>query len=162
MARRSRFRAGGAFQAPRIGQGLNYTKTWDASPYIASVWIRYLKERPEYNAGWKTMVDNMIAEIADGGAVNMSITKDHGYDPVTGIHTVNYSISSNSNLDNSTNHPDLMSEYINNMEDIMRDYANAYRDSEGIFNDATEEWETRKAALERYENDVEDLMAEID
>jgi hypothetical protein len=177
MARRSRFALGGSFRAvrslvsflklrgsrsPRIGQGLNYTKTWDASPYMTGLWVKYLKGRPEYNAGWYTMVNNMISEIEDGGALRLLITKNHGYSPQTGVHSVSYDIDYLSNLKNQTNHPDLMSEYISNMEDILRDYVEAYRDSEGTFSDASEEWGTRKAALEKYQNDVEDLMDEID
>lgn len=177
MARRSRFRAGGFFQAvrslvsflrlrgsnsPRIGSGLNYNKTWNAAPYMTNIWIEYLKGRPEYNAGWYTMVQNMISEIEDGGALKLIINKDHGYDPQTGIHTVNYDIDYLSNLENQTNHPDLMAEYISNMEDILKDYVDAYKESEGIFTSAEEEWGTRAAALEKYRNNVEDLLDEID
>lgn len=177
MARRSRFKAGGFFQAvrslvsflrlrgsnaPRSSLNLNYTKTWDASPYIAGVWVKYLKGRPEYNAGWYTMVNNMISEIEDGGAVKLTITKNHGYDPQTGTHSVNYDIDYLSNIENQTNHPDLMAEYISNMEDILKDYVDCYKESEGVFSSASEEWAERKAALEKYKSDVEDLLDEID
>lgn len=177
MARRTRFALGGSFRAvrslvsflglrgsraPRSSPSLTYTKSWDASPYIAGVWVRYLKQRPEYNAGWKTMVDNMIFEIESGGVVKLKITKNHSYNPSTGVHDVDYDFDYYSNLENATNHPDLMSEYISNMKDILRDYIDAYRDSEGSFGDSSQEWGTRKAALEKYQYDVEDLMSEID
>lgn len=177
MARRSRFKPGGFFQsvrslvsflrlrgsnAPRRGQGLNYQKDWNAAPYMTSLWVKYLKGRPEYNAGWYTMVNNMISEIENGGALKLNITKYHNYDAQSGVHSVNYTIDYFSNLENQTNHPDLMAEYISNMEDILKDYVNAYKESEGIFTSAEDEWATRLAALEKYEYDVEDLLDEID
>lgn len=155
-------------RAPRIDLGtyLTYTKTWDAAPYLQRLAVSYLEKRPEYNAGWQAMVSNMKNNIINGGYIYGTITKTHTFErapgEARGSHSVSYETSWNSNLENATNHPDLMSNYIEELEDLFRHYFECYKNSECSDVSSREEWEIRFAALDEYRDFVDETMSESD
>lgn len=148
----------------KIKPPLTYRRSYDASKYLTNLSIKYLKERPAYNDGWEAMVSNMISELKTGAYIRGTVTKNHDfdYDDGTGYHSVTYDVDIYHNLEGATNHPDLMANYIQELEDMFRDYKQCYKDSEVSQVSSREEWETRQMALEKYRSDVEDLMSEID
>lgn len=145
-----------------------YTRKWDATKYMQSLAIKYLSKRPEYNPGWAAMVENMKANIKSGGCVSGTITKVHTYSRPPGgdargpWHSVSYDISWNENLESATNHPDLMSNYIDEIRDIYVDYFESYRKSSSRNVTSEEEWSTRFEALDEYREHVEEFMSESD
>jgi len=146
---------------------LTYVRTWYATKYLQKLAIDYLQARPEYNAGWKAMIDNMCDRIKNGGYISCTITKTHNWDPgypvdFTTAHTAEYDVSLFYDLENATNHPDLMANYIQELNEIFEDYKRSYEESNVYNTSAQDEWETRKTALESYRDNVEDLMSEID
>jgi len=140
---------------------LNYTKEWDATKYMQEIAIRYLLRRPEYNAGWKAMVENMANNIKNGGYVYGKIQKVHSYGG-PGDHSVEYNTNWYSNIENATNHPDLMSNYIDEINAVYENYFQAYENSECFGVSSQEEWAIRKASLEEYRDFVEETMDEVD
>jgi hypothetical protein len=144
---------------------LTYTRTWDGTPYLQKLAIDYLQKRPEYNPGWKTIIDNMCDRIKSGGYIDCTITKTHTWDQNAGPgnqHTVEYVVTLSSNLEGATNHPDLMSNYINELNEIFQDYKRSYEEANVSSVSSEEEWQVRGAALDQYRNSVEDLLSEID
>jgi len=180
MASRSRFGGFGAgvifkvvrslvsFLRLRSGRGtfrsrgvfLTYTREWDATKYMQALAIQYLKKRPEYNEGWATMVKNMANNIENGGYVYGKIVKIHTYDD--GAHSVNYDTNWYSNIESATNHPDLMSNYIDELNELFENYFQKYEDSECFGVSSEQEWAIRAAALEEYRDFVEETMNEVD
>ena len=144
----------------KIKPPLTYRRTVNSSKYLTNLCIKYLEERPAYNEGWQAMVNNMISELKNGRYVSGSVEKYHQYED--GFHTVTYSVDINHNLEGATNYPDLMANYIQELQDIFRDYIQCYKDSESFFVRAETEWAIRRMALEKYMGDVEELMSEID
>lgn len=157
-------------RARKVDQGkyLTYTKTWDATQYLQDLAIKYLEKRPEYNAGWAAMVENMKNNIKNGGYVYITITKNHTYSRPAGgelggpWHSVSYEVDFNENLEGATNHPDLMSNYIEELQDVFKEYVNAYNISQAFGVTSDDEWATRLAALEKYKSFVEETLDEID
>ena len=177
MASRARFGGAGLFsivrslvsflrlrsgRLSRVSSGtyLTYTREWDATKYMQALAVEYLENRPEYNPGWATMVDNMKNNIIDGGYVYGKIIKNHEY--YDGAHSVTYDTDWYSNLENATNHPDLMSNYIDELETLYENYFQRYEDSECFGVSSEEEWAIRAAALDEYRNFVEETMSESD
>lgn len=180
MASRSRFRGFGAgvvfravrslvsFLRLRSGRGtltssgtyLTYTREWDATKYMQALAVKYLEKRPEYNEGWAAMVNNMKNNIENGGYVYGKIIKNHEY--YDGAHSVNYDLNWYSRIENATNHPDLMSNYIDEINSIYDNYFQCYEDSECFGVSSQQEWEIRKAALYEYREFVDDVLSEID
>jgi hypothetical protein len=150
------------------GTYLTYTKSWDATPYLQRLSIRYLSKRPEYNPGWAAMVNNMANNIKDGGYISIKITKNHTYSRPAGAptggpyHSVSYDVEFNENLQGATNHPDLMSNYIEELQAVMKEYVDCYKSSEASNVTSDDEWATRRAALEKYIDHVEETLDEID
>ena len=180
MASRSRFGGfGGSFQAvrslvsflrlrgsraPRISTGggaLNYTKSWSVDKYMEELAVNYLERRPEYNAGWASMVGNMIDRIKNGGYVYGKINKTHTYGGPAD-HSVSYQTNWLSNLKNATGHPDLMSNYIDEINAMYSDYFQKYEDSECSNVSSEEEWAIRRASLDEYKQLVEETLSESD
>lgn len=144
---------------------LTYTRTWYSTKYLQNLAIKYLQERPEYNAGWKAMIDNMCDRIKSGGYIHCKIEKFHRWDPEAGIgssHTAVYSVDLDYDLENATNHPDLMANYIEELYEIFENYRKSYEEATVRNVSSREEWEARKIALEEYRDHVEELMSEID
>lgn len=173
---------GGAFQAVRslvnflgLRKGgtrlsgftafLTYTRTWYATPYLQKLAIDYLQNRPEYNAGWKAIIDNMCHEIETGKHIYMKIDKIHTYNqnmPHGQRHSAEYVVESFFHLEGATNHPDLMRNYIYELNTLFEDYKASYEQSSVQNVSSEEEWQARQAQLDEYRNNVEDLMSEID
>jgi hypothetical protein len=151
-----------------LGSYNNYERTWDATEYMQRIAVSYLSKRPEYNPGWKAMVDGMIFNIKTGNYVYGEITKSHSYDRPPGgeaggpWHSVSYSINWNENLENATNHPDLMQNYIDELKQIFLDYFESYKKAECSGVTGQEEWGLRLMELEKYRDNVEELMSESD
>jgi hypothetical protein len=177
MASRARFGGAGLFsivrslvsflrlrsgRMPRVSSGtyLTYTREWDATKYMQALAEQYLEKRPEYNEGWAAMVNNMKENILTGGYVYGKIIKNHEY--YDGAHSVSYDLDWYSRIENATNHPDLMSNYIDELNELFENYFQRYEDSECFGVSSQEEWAIRAAALDEYRDFVEETMSQED